>query len=124
MARKPSKYEAELERQIDACDWLPKPEREYRFAKHLRNEKGHVRMVRFDFAWPSKMIAAEVDGGRFIVRRNKRGQAVPVGQHMTEKDYEKLNIAAAEGWRVLRFSPAMIRNGKALRVLEEVLMGR
>ena len=119
--RKASKYEHELAHQIDITG-LPTPETEHYFAKHLRNDKGHVRMFRFDFAWPSKKLAAEVDGGRFIVRRDKRGRPVPVGQHMTEQDYEKLNTAAAEGWRVLRFSPAMIRSGKALKVLEGVLM--
>jgi len=79
-------------------------------------------MFRFDFAWPDRKLAAEVDGGRFMVRRNARGQVVPVGRHNTEKDYEKLNCAALLGWRVLRFTPDMVRKGAALRILKEVLM--
>lgn len=79
------------------------------------------RMFRFDFAWPELKIAAEVDGGRYMVRRNKKGQLVPIGRHMTESDYEKLNTAARDGWRVFRFSPEAIRTGKAIRALEEVV---
>lgn len=119
--RKPSQYELELRRQMAMLGIEPWEE-EYPFAKHLKGPTGRPRMFRFDYAWPARKIAAEVDGGRFMVRRGRGGQAVPVGQHMSEADYEKLNIAAAEGWRVLRFSPAMIRTGKALKVLEEVLM--
>ena len=79
-------------------------------------------MFRFDFAWPDRQLAAEVDGGRFMVRRDAKGRVVPVGYHGSEKDYEKLNCAALLGWRVLRFSPDMVRKGKALRILKEVLM--
>ena len=110
-----SPYERELWRQIELSQ-LPKPIPELQFAKALK------RRFRFDFAWPDHLVAAEVDGGRYIVRRNKQGAMVPVGQHMTEADYEKLNLAVLLGWRVLRFSPQMIRTGKALKVLEEVLM--
>lgn len=121
MVRRPSRYESTLARQIELSG-LPAPESEYAFAKELKNERGHVRMFRFDFAWPELQVAAEVDGGRFMVRRNRQGRFVPVGYHGSEKDYEKLNFAALLGWRVLRFSPDMIRTGKALRMLKEVLM--
>lgn len=53
------------------------------------------RNHRFDFARPDKMIAVEVDGGQF---------AAGGGRHNTDTDREKLNIAAALGWRVFRFS--------------------
>jgi len=110
-----SQYERELFRQIGLSE-LPAPVPELNFAKALK------RRFRFDFAWPDQMVAAEVDGGRYMVRRNKQGAMVPIGQHMSEADYEKLNLAVLLGWRVLRFSPQMIRTGKALKVLEEVLM--
>jgi very-short-patch-repair endonuclease len=118
---KESRYERQLAQHID-LEGLPHPQREYRFASHLRNERGHVRMWRFDFAWPEQKVAAEVDGGRFMVRKNRQGVPVPIGQHMTESDYAKLNVAAIEGWRVLRFTPQHIRTGKAARWLKEVLM--
>ena len=121
MPRAPSRYERQLAQHIE-LEGLPQPETEHCFAKHLRNEKGHPRMWRFDFAWPDQKVAAEVDGGRYLVRKNRQGQAVPIGQHMTESDYEKLNTAAILGWRVLRFSPQQIRSGKAVNWLKEVLM--
>lgn len=66
---------------------LPGPVAEYRFHP--------VRKWRFDFAWPGQRVAAEVDGGQW-----KAGG----GRHNTDRDREKLNVAAALGWRVLRFS--------------------
>ena len=68
------------------------PEREYRF--HPR------RKWRFDFAFVAKRVAVEVDGGQWV----KNG-----GRHNTDADREKLNTAAAMGWRVLRFSPRMLK---------------
>lgn len=119
--REPSRYERQLSQQIGLSN-LPPPELEHYFAKELRNERGHRRMFRFDFAWPVQRVAAEVDGGRYLVRRGKDGRPVPVGQHMGENDYEKLNCAVVLGWRVFRFTPEHIRSGKAVRWLEEVLM--
>jgi very-short-patch-repair endonuclease len=49
------------------------------------------RAWRFDFAFPSQKLAAEVDGK---YHRTHRGQS---------NDCEKLNQAVLMGWRVLRF---------------------
>ncbi len=68
-------------------------EREYYFSKSLG------RKHRFDFAWPDCKVAVEVDGGQW----RSHG-----GRHNTDADREKLNLAAALGWRVLRFSGAML----------------
>jgi very-short-patch-repair endonuclease len=65
----------------------PLPESEYRFHP--------TRRWRFDFAWPAQRVAVEVDGGQW-----RAGG----GRHNTDQDREKLNTAAAMGWRVLRFS--------------------
>ena len=54
-----------------------------------------VRRWRFDYAWPSQRVAVEIDGGQWV--RNG-------GRHNRDSDREKLNQAAAQGWRVLRFS--------------------
>ena len=67
-------------------------EREYKFALP-------ERQYRFDFAWPGQRVAIEVDGGQW----SPHG-----GRHGTDRDREKLNLAAALGWRVLRFSGAML----------------
>ena len=54
-----------------------------------------VRKWRFDYAWPSQRVAVEIDGGQW---------APNGGRHSRDSDREKLNHAAAQGWRVLRFS--------------------
>lgn len=59
----------------------------------VREHRFHpTRRWRFDFCWPSKLVALEIDGR---------------GRHQTPKgvrdDCEKLAAACALGWRVLRF---------------------
>ncbi len=71
------------------------PEAEY----HFDTEIG--RKHRFDWAWPGKKIAVEVDGGQFAFRG---------GRHSTDADRDKLNIAASMGWRVFRFSPSQLKH--------------
>ena len=65
--------------------------------------------------------AIEVDGGNRMVRKTKDGRHVAVGRHTKDADYDKLNQAAILGWRVLRFSPAMVKSGKALETIREAL---
>lgn len=60
-----------------------------------------TRKWRFDFAWPDAKVAVEVDGGQWAFRG---------GRHATDADREKLNEAAAMGWRVFRFSPRQLKN--------------
>lgn len=71
---------------------LPQPMRELRFHP--------TRKWRFDWAWPEQRVALEVDGGRY---------ALAGGRHATDADHEKLNAAAALGWRVLHVSPQAMR---------------
>ncbi|TXH46168.1 MAG: hypothetical protein E6Q97_30155 [Desulfurellales bacterium] len=77
--------------------WAPAgvlpPEREFRFH--------YARKWRFDFAWPSRSVAVEVEGNAWHVRGG--------GRHMRDEDLEKYNAAAMAGWRILRFSPGMLR---------------
>jgi len=83
----------------------PDPVQEYRFAwKAMR------RRWRFDFAWPASRLAVEIDGGQW---------APHGGRHNTDGDREKLNAAAALGWRVMRFSGSMLREDP-LGVIEQV----
>lgn len=83
---------------------LPEPEREYKFHP--------VRRWKFDFCWPSKMVAVELEGGTWTGGRHTR----PVG---FEKDCEKYNEAAIMGWKVLRFTANMVRGGEALTKTEQ-----
>ena len=85
---------------------LPEPVTEYRF--HA------TRRWRFDYAWPNWHVALEVDGGTWVAGRHSRGAGY-------ERDCEKLNTATLLGWRVLRFTTAMVRDGRALTVLQELL---
>jgi len=70
---------------------LPEPVREYHFAKP-------DRAWRFDFAWPDRGIALEVEGGIY-----SRGRHVRPSGFL--KDMEKYNSAAARGWLVFRCTP-------------------
>lgn len=85
---------------------LPAPELEYRF--HA------TRRWRFDLAWPDLLVACEVDGGGFVNGRHSRGEGI-------ERDCEKLSIAAATGWRVLRVTPRQVEDGRAVKWLEAAL---
>jgi very-short-patch-repair endonuclease len=85
---------------------LPKPQREYRFCPR--------RKWRFDFAWPRCRVAVEIEGGIWAHGRHTRGKGY-------EADLEKYNAAALGGWRVLRFTPAMVQNGVAMAALKPAL---
>ena len=130
-----SQYEQMLVDQIVAAG-LPEPEREIRFHE--------TRRWRLDLGdWAIK-LAVEVEGqvwGRLVKchncgvqvrKRTKKGKLVPVreagGRHTRgdgfAKDIEKYNEALLAGWRVLKATPAMIKDGRALewwkRGLEDV----
>lgn len=55
------------------------------------------RKWRFDYAFPSRKIAIEIDGAIWTLGRHNR----PRGYL---NDMEKLNTAASMGWLILRFS--------------------
>ncbi len=59
------------------------------------------REFQFDWCSQKHMIGVEIDGGQ-----RKAGG----GRHGSDGDREKLNYAAACGYRVFRFSPAMLAN--------------
>ena len=88
------------------CAGLPVPEREYRFAP--------PRRYRADFAYPEKKILVEVQGGIYTSGAHSRGVGL-------ERDYEKLNLAQLNGFRVFQFSRKMIESGVAVNMIEEVL---
>ena len=85
---------------------LPEPQRQYKFSPSRR--------WKFDFCWPDKMLAVEVDGGTWTGGRHTRGAGF-------QADCEKLNAAVIAGFRVLRFTGKMIRSGEALVIIEAAL---
>lgn len=85
---------------------IPAPEREYVFAK--------PRKFPFDFAWPDAKIALESDGGLFINGGHNRGAHIL-------KTHEKLNLAAAKGWRVFYTTPDELTQLRTLRMIGKEL---
>ena len=84
------------------------PEREYKFCEG--------RKFAFDFAWPERLIAVEIEGGTsFGKSRHSRGKGF-------ETDCVKYNIAARLGWKVLRYSTAMVIKGQAITDVLEVVL--
>ena len=88
---------------------LPCPQREHRF--HA------TRRWRFDFAWPARKIAVEIDGGMWS-GKNGGYHNSPAG---FAADCEKLNAALEDGWRVYRYTPAQVRSGRAVEQMARVL---
>lgn len=100
-----SQAEVALAWQVRATP-LPEPVQEVRFDP--------VRRWRFDFAWPAHKVAVEIEGGTWSNGRHSRGEGF-------EADCEKYNAAALLGWIVLRVTPRMVDDGRALRLIEQAI---
>ena len=79
-----------------AGEWINDYQREYRFAP--------PRRWRFDFAWPDKKLAVEIEGGVWSKGRHTRGKGFI-------NDCDKYNAAVLLGWRVLRFTDKHLNDG-------------
>ena len=81
---------------VDLCRvaGLPAPSCEHRFHP--------VRKWRFDYAWPDRLVAVEIEGGAFSNGAHTRGA------HF-RSDCEKYNAAAMLGWRVFRYLPEQLK---------------
>jgi very-short-patch-repair endonuclease len=102
-----SELERTLETQIKQVG-LPDPVQEFHFAKHLG------RRYRADFAYPQFGLLIEVEGGTWTRGRHTRGGGF-------EKDCEKYNLAAELGYKVLRFTGAMVEDGRAITTIEKMI---
>lgn len=92
--------------------------REYQF-----DNRPQPRRWRFDFVFDLQ-VAVEVDGGTWGVYGGKRCLScgrVPTGAHSRgggyQNDCHKANVATLQGWSLLRFTPADIKRGEALRTI-------
>ena len=81
--------------------------REYKF--HSK------RRWRLDFAWINQKIGVEVEGGIWLPRS---GHNTGVG---ISRDVEKGNALTLLGWKLIRVTGKMIKNGEALVILEKML---
>lgn len=88
---------------------LPEPNQEVRFHP--------VRLWRMDMAYPRLKIAVEIHGGIYSQGRHVRGDG------FTE-DRIKMAEAQLLGWLVLEITPGMIKDGRALDLLERALKAR
>lgn len=84
---------ADLAKQIIAS--LPPAHRHYPFFR--------ANGWYFDFAWPAQLIAADVLALNLLT------------------PFEKYNYAENAGWRVFRFSPQEVRQGRAIEILARAL---
>lgn len=112
--------------QLIRANHLPEPERHFRFAAaHVgpgrglrqRLQAARLRDWEADFVWHDYGLLLEVEGGIWVGGRHTRGGGY-------ESDVEKYNAATRLGWRVLRVTGKMIRDGRALALLREVLDDR
>lgn len=87
---------------------VPRPVMEFTFAL--------PRRWRFDAAWLEARVALEIQGGLFVAGRHSRGAALL-------KEHEKLNAAAAMGWRVLYYTPGTL-TAQWPRVVEAIRVPR
>ena len=85
---------------------LPAWETEYRFHRS--------RQWRFDLAWPHLRLAVEVEGGIWTGGRHTS----PTG---FEADCEKYNEAAILGWRVIRVTGGMVKDGRAADIIQRAI---
>lgn len=85
---------------------LPTPTREFVFYPS--------RKFRFDFAWPSHLLALEVEGGAWSSGRHTTGKGFSL-------DCEKYSLAALLGWRVLRATGEQVKSGQAIAWLEAAI---
>lgn len=102
MTRKASAPELNLAAQM-RLKKFPPWQTELAFAKHLG------RRHRFDFAWPGRMLAVEVDSDVHRIRSR------------FDSDMVKLFLAWALGWTVIRVSSRQIRKGEAIRMVSAAL---
>ena len=92
-----------------AAHGLPAPVREHVFCAH--------RDWRFDYAWPSCMVALELEGGTFSGGRHSTGAGM-------RADMEKYSEAAIRGWCVLRCETGRARSEKVLWMVWRALRAR
>lgn len=110
---KRERFENALAFELNAAG-LGRYKREYLFAREASNPKFARRNWRLDFYFPEYRIAIEVEGGIWTGGAHGRPSNI-------ERDIEKHNLLNALGITVFRVPTKWIRNGTALRRIEELV---
>jgi very-short-patch-repair endonuclease len=87
---------------------LPEPEREAMLVPGRR--------WRVDFVWRAAGLVVEVEGGVWQGGRHTTGAGF-------SRDIEKYNSLTLLGYHVLRFTGDMVKDGRAVAVIERALYG-
>jgi very-short-patch-repair endonuclease len=88
------------------ADGLTDFEQEYRFDVK--------RKYRLDLAFPKQKVGIEINGGIW----HGKAHSSPL---MILRDMEKGNLLILSGWRVLRYTPAQVKDGTAIWGLKALL---
>lgn len=72
------------------------------------------RRFRWDFAWPANGVVLEVQGNVWTKGAHSSGRGIT-------RDCEKLNAATLHGWRPLAVTSNMVKDGSALKLIQQVL---
>jgi very-short-patch-repair endonuclease len=105
-----SALEEKLAFQIKAYK-LPLPERQFRFIPG--------RQYRADFAWPNSRLLVELEGGVFSRRRQGGGWHQSISGYID--DCRKYNIAALNGFHILRYTAKEVESGLAIEEIDLAL---
>jgi hypothetical protein len=100
-------YARELAIQIRDAG-LRLPLLEYAFDKQLTGG-GRGWMLDLAWRWTEPMLAVEVDGAVHRIKGRHKG------------DIQKHQALFVQGWKLLRVTPAQVRNGEALALVREAL---
>jgi very-short-patch-repair endonuclease len=89
-----------------AAEKMERPRREFHFHP--------TRKWRFDFAWPARMLAVEIDGGEWVRSRHFSAKTA-------DAEREKTIAADRLGWTVLHFTGSQVRSGEAIAQLKSAM---
>jgi very-short-patch-repair endonuclease len=106
---------AKVKRSVAPDMFLKVLEKEFKGIDVVKEYQFHDRRRwRFDYAFPGRKVAVEVDGGVWVYGRHNS----PTGYI---NDLDKLNTATSMGWLVLRITPQDRFTGKTLELIKKAL---
>ena len=72
------------------------------------------RKFRFDFCIKKANLLIEINGGTFTKGAHSSGLGI-------RRDYEKMRLAQAAGWKVYPFDGHEVRSGEAVEIVRKAL---